>query len=195
MVIKLLSEDHVELDKLQKGPLRLQPDGEWRAVELLVGNYGPHLRYIEFTDSGSSENDNITRVAGTTVRLGYPPGSCVEVYSLPHCDSLASGKRTCLVQLTSASVHTLFQSWKIEYYEADPESGTALTLSPQYFYAPIGTQKVHYISLSVPIKAVCMKILAVGEGDTEWKFGDAFIPPMDSEFDHSWRGVYHRLRL
>ena len=75
MVIKLLSEDHVELDKVQKGPLRLQPNGEWRAVELLVSNYGPHLQYIEFTDSGSSENDNITRVAGTTVRLGYSPGS------------------------------------------------------------------------------------------------------------------------
>ena len=64
----------------------------------------------------------------------------------------------------------------------DPESGTALSSSPRYFYAPIGTQKVHYISLSVPIKALCIKILAVGEGDTEWKFGDAFIPPMDSEF-------------
>ena len=182
MVIKLLSEDHEELGRLQKGPLRLQPNGEWRAVELLVSDYGPRLRYIEFRDSGTSMNDNITRVVGTTVRLGYPPGSCVEVLSLPHLDSLTSGKRTCLVKLTSDSVHTLFQSWKMEYYEADPESGKALTDSPQYFYAPVETRKVHYISLNVPTKAVCMKILAVGEGGTEWRFGDAFIPPMDSKF-------------
>ena len=184
MVIKLLSEDQEILAKFQKGPLRLLPSGEWRAAELSVSRYGSHLRYIEFTDSSSSENVNTTRVAGTTVRLGHPPGSCLQVYSLPHHDSFSSGGRTCLVQLSSIidNMHTLFQSWRIEYTESDPDSGKPLPVPFQDFYAPMGAEKVHKVSIEVPIQSVCLRIFAVGEGGTQWSIGEAFLPPLISKY-------------
>lgn len=185
MEIKLLSEDQEILAKFRKGPLRLISNGEWRAADFSVSNYGPHLRYIEFADGGSSENDNTTRVAGTTVRLGYPPGSCIQVYSLPHRNSFSSG-RTCLVQLCSPNMHTLFESWRIEYSEADPESGKHLPVQLQKFYTTMGTQKVHRISFRVPIQSVRLRIFALGKGGTQWRVGEAFLPPAISELKQSF---------
>ena len=182
MEVKLLSEDKEVLATLHKGPVRLHPTGRWKAIELTLHDYGPHLRYIEFADGGSSENNSTTRVAATTVRLGHPPGSCIEIFSLPHRDSFSSKRRTCLVQLSLPDVHTHFKKWKIEYSEANPESGEAFPAQPQDFYVQIAAKKIHLISLKIPIAAVRMRIFALGRGDTQRKLGEAFLPPLESEY-------------
>ena len=182
MEVKLLSEDKEVLATLHKGPVQLNPTGMWKAIELSLRDYGPHLRYIEFADGGSSENDSTTRVAATTVRLGHPPGSRIEVFSLPHHDSFSSRRRTCLVQLSLPNVHTHFKKWKIEYSEANPESGEAFPVQPQNFYVQIGAKKIHRISLKISIAAVRMRIFALGRGDTQRMFGEAFLPPLESEY-------------
>ena len=82
-------------------------------------------------------------------------------------------------------MHTLFESWRIEYSEADPESGKSLPAQLQEFYAPMGTQKVHKISFTVPIQSVRLRIFALGKGGTRWSFGEAFLPPTISELKQS----------
>ena len=177
MVVKLLSKDKGELSTVQKGPLKLFPTGKWRAVEISVSDYSPLVEYIEYADYGSSENDNITRVTGTTIRLGRPSGSSMEVFSLPHHDSATSKYRTCLVHVNQPEAHTHFHMWLIEFSKADSKGH-----QPQEYYAPIAAAKdTHDISLTIDTVAVHMKVFGIGKGSVKQKIGEAVLPSMDSK--------------
>ena len=177
MEVKLLSEDKKVLAKLYKGPLQLPPNGQWRKVELTVNNYNLLLKYIEFTDSGSCEEDNTTKVARSTVQLGHIPGICAEAFSLPLRDSLPSRKRTCLLFVSLPHARTFFQKWKIECSQTDSESYKA----PIEHVYSIGTYKTHRISLKIPTASMRIRIFAVGKHETQLKVGDILVPPAESK--------------
>ncbi len=170
------------LDIIHKGPLTLHPTGKWRIVEISLSEYSPQLHYIEFADSGSSENENTTRVSGSTIRLGHTPGSCMEIFSLPHLDSISSGERTCLIHLNLPNAHIHFQKWKIEWSRAHSEGSEGLHAEPHEFYAPIiGAKKIHHISLDIPTAAVDMKVFAIGNGFIKQEVGVGFLPSVESK--------------
>lgn len=175
MVVTLLSKDNKkELTKRQKGPLLVHPTGKWRAIEFVISNYETSgFRYIKFCDSGASENDNITRVAGTTIQLGYRSGGCMEVFSLPHQDN---GERTCYLHLNLHREHGPFKKLCLEYsslYSYDESD------MPQKISKPIGTESILF---NIPTTTVHIKVLAVGKDSATFQeLGEAVLPPTEGK--------------
>lgn len=176
MVVKLCSAKKEVLATFHKGPVRLHPTGKWRDIELSIRDYSPEVQYIELADSGSSENDNVTMIAGTALQLGHHLDSAIEVFSLPHRDSSISRKRTCLVLVDLPKAYLLFHKWKIEYSTANSGSSDASSAQTQEFFAPVGTGKVNRVSLNIPTAAVHMRIHALGKHGTREAVGEVSLP-------------------
>ena len=192
MAVRLLSKDKEVLDTIHKGPLQRHPTGRWRAINLSISDYSTQVQYIEFSDSGSSKNDNTTKVFGTSIRLGHPPGNSMEVFSLSHHDSSSSGLRTCFLQLHRPKAHTRFKKWKIEWSEADSDE------HKEFFTHITGAKKTHHVSFKIPTAAVHIEVFALGRGSIKQGFGRAFLPAVKGKlitalirlpcfsYRHSW---------